>query len=721
MSDQSPGDEAAPGYVAVDTILEIVDLLVANHGLDTQDALLWAQENGGRVVAEGGASTNISPEAVAAVVADREGSTRGTAPDLSGSTNFGSGRIADRFLAGVSGESTFTSGRGAEARVVTTDSRGADAITDDDVDVSAYRELLFQALTAAPDLGDLGTGSTGLATTSDIRVVNEDIANEWLDENADLLVTWVTSGVDLNEAIASTYMGLEEDAMEKAADLFERGGANAETASDVRILLSSHGVNAIDARRIAESTANEILTLESVYNNPDINALARSYNFADAESWLSFIRDEFTASSSEELRNLAGAPVTELWSFVDNGFIGNIADQEEALRISQRIQPFTKEGYAFTYDGGNGFVFAQDWARVSDALGLDADSPQSRRLTEVIFGQAASTFGEDATSVAPYLALLAKKNGLIENYVMPQDRPSPASTVFAALNFGAQTLSPDGLFEGATSSLAGSFQQAMERYGRPELALIAVDNPFLAERIYTNGNPANEEERHEVLRILEQYDENDLASIGFGQGFSARYVDELTTVGGAAGQALRASGATVVQQQDPEALAESYRQTYKTLLLEDPSEAEVQAFVGQIQSANRSATAAATQEILSGFNVWKGTSYGSDDIASIVERYDVNPAARQLATIRASKDYQALYRHLPTGVSEEEFVNRYRAKVGSVLGGEDVSDNLDIVRYGMEAGDANAAQRIAYGAGATEDETVRSDIAAKVRFIRGLV
>jgi len=720
--------------LAVDALLEIVEILVAYHGVDTQDALVWAQANAGRVAAQGA----ITPEAVARAVESTAPSQplgqigrgsqpqglRGAAPDLSGG-NPPAGQGLNFFGRAFDGMTSdlFQVGQGRDAYSTSVGPAEEDVPSVlDDVEVGAYTELLLQTLTADPT-GDVDLLTNPLAAL-EFSQVDEEIARKWVEENSQSILMWVTGDVPLNQAVGMVKQALRSQGVEAAAAHYESAGTDTESQTEVRRILAQYGLTPLDARVLATDAATEINTLQAVYSNPDINALAMSYNFADAESWMNYIRDEFATSSSPELRKVSEASVTALWSFVESGALGNIGDQDEALRIEQRIRPFAPQGHAFTYDGGNGFVFAEDWAKVSNSLGLDPNSVSARRMTEAIFSQTAAIAGEDTAELAPYVALLVRNRGLVEKYeTAPAD---PARSIFAAafaLREGTHVpgQSKDSLFEGGASMLAGQFQSALERFGRPELALIAVDNPMLAEKVYNYGSPQTEEERHEIFKILEQYSLEDLESIGFGVGFSARYVSELTTVGGSAGAALRASGATTVQQQDPEALAESYRQTYKAMLLEDPDESQVQAFVASIQGANRAAVAGATQEIISGFNVWQGTSIGSDEIGAIIERYDVNPAARQLAEIKGTGQYQALYRHLPSGVSEEEFVNRYRSKVGSVIGMDDIADNLGAVKFGMHSGDANAAQRFAYGAGATQDETVRSDIAAKVRYIRGLV
>lgn len=584
-----------------------------------------------------------------------------------------------------------------------------------------FEDAIVELVTEAPEI----TEGEGLANPSLIPgSFDENVVRGWIDQNRSRLVAWMTEGIDPADAQLEARAGVQQFGLEVVSEMIEQGqGPEFALAELVR-----YGFAPAQADILVRETAGEIQSLQRITQDPANIDQAMRHNFSSVEDWIDFMRSELGTSSDPILRNYATADTEVLWSFISTGGLGQVEDQEEATRISQRIFRMSPQGHAFTYNDGQGFVFESEWAKVAGLDGIGVETPEGRALTEMIFAQTANSGIADAANIAPYIGLIAKERGLLEPYLQGNDDNRRAINFMAAragIEIPNQS-SREIIFEQAAAGVAETFGRAVERYGRPELALIAVYDPALAERIYQNGNPQSEEEVDQVYRILERFGDGDLSAIGFGQGMSARYVDELLTVGGAAGAALRQSGATVVNQEDPALLAEQYRAQYQALFMAEPSEAEVQAFISSIQGQRVAAVQQATSEIASGFNIWQGKSYGADEIAGIVQRYDVNPGAQMLARLRGSDTYQALYAHLPTGVTEEEFVNRYRSKVAQAVGADDVSENLDIVKSGMMSGSADSALRQAYIRGSSQkpgsgDETVRSDIASKVRFIRSLI
>lgn len=344
----------------------------------------------------------------------------------------------------------------------------------------------------------------------------------------------------------------------------------------------------------------------------------------------------------------------------------------------------------------------------SDATGFvspeqqaaDEEEVEEDRGTGFAFGQAV------IGSVTPFAD---RDFGETGEGVRPPGWEPPASSVFAGSADSLFRQTEDTQAPLLDAARAQSFMMTnqwtalMERYGRAELAWVAFQGRAdLADVVFQNGGPTSAAMVKEISDLV-----RNAGGIGTLRGAGLfdpldpeanQIASGLFEVGGAAGAASRAAASTVTANvPDPDSTREAYRSLYRQLLLAEPSEEQLSAFVGQIESdamSNASAAAAAvgSAAATSVGNFWQnvgsGETIGEQQAARIIKQYGVDVSSSALAALQNSPMYAKLYANKPGGMDPLEYASKYAQEVGQYLaGGEGASEDfLSAQRRGMMIG-----------------------------------
>lgn len=251
---------------------------------------------------------------------------------------------------------------------------------------------------------------------------------------------------------------------------------------------------------------------------------------------------------------------------------------------------------------------------------------------------------------------------------------------------------------------AGRLMKAMEIFGdQRELAVLFLYEPDLARSIYANGSPQTEAEAARARQVFDAMPSGSIESMGLFSdsgvtGTGSRTATNMFNVGGEYGVQARATGQTITASlPDPDSTRLAYKELYRQLLLAEPSDAELNAFVGQMESDSMTNASRAAAEISSSgaggaggnFFMDQGPTQDVDDVAArIIKQYQVDVQGSAYAALEASSAFAKLYRQLPAGMSPLEYASKYAQEVGQYLqGGEGASESfLSAQRRGMMIG-----------------------------------
>lgn len=296
--------------------------------------------------------------------------------------------------------------------------------------------------------------------------------------------------------------------------------------------------------------------------------------------------------------------------------------------------------------------------------------------------------------------IAAGRPGAPERQVSPFAPTAPLDVQLPPI-FGIQQAA---LFE------SSQFSELVEQYGRRELAVVAYFDRDLADVIYTNGGPRNEEEVARAFEIFNNLGSERIRAAGLFNGLDAdRIQANLFNVGGEYGATAAGAGRTVTATvPDPDSTRLAYKELYRQLLLAEPSEAQLSAFVASIESdtmANASAAAAAVREAAGNFWQNTGREVTQDEATRIIKQYGVDVRASAYAALEASDAYAKLYAAKPDGMDPLQYAAAYAQEVGQYLeGGEAASEDfLSAQRRGMMIGGAAGSDVAASNAVLSEE------------------
>jgi hypothetical protein len=206
------------------------------------------------------------------------------------------------------------------------------------------------------------------------------------------------------------------------------------------------------------------------------------------------------------------------------------------------------------------------------------------------------------------------------------------------------------------------FKTGMAMYGMNDsLAFIHAMNPSLATRVATTEfdklSTADKRQTYSMM-MNAGFDAQNLGRLGYGW---AAGFDELDVNKGAAA----AASGPVRSMPDPEAVRQSAKDMYRQLFVREPTEAELNALVGNVTAALMSSDVD-----------------GSD---GVVQNVDAGAQIRK--NLESNPQYQELYGAKPAGMSEEEYQAQFRNGARSILG--NAAPQPDIIRSGMRSGQYN--------------------------------
>jgi len=530
-----------------------------------------------------------------------------------------------------------------------------------------------------------------------------DVAEDWIKRNTTVLTGWMLRGEGIGRMAILVGQELEKEAIRKLEQMVEDG----DDPQAIAVALQGYGLN---VREVTER-ADEFLQIrserDSLLNDQTNQLFAQDgLGYDSIEEMLAEARRIFQESGNAELAAIAERDDTLLFMTIQKDTWRNVVDEETHDQVAALLDRSVSKQRSFQIPNGKGLVREEDWAAVGQVIGGDPEANDS--IVRDIF-DLTSRVTEDAGRIGKYVSILLKDMGVIEDRkggkglfinVETGALDDPASNSRARmLQFGG--------------GIASQFERALQAYGRPELAMIAMYDPALAQRIYQNGSPQSDEELFQVNTILGKFSDQDLNSIGWYDRSNAQWVDALTSVGGPGG-----SGPVTVNHQDPATLEEALRDSYRSTLFRDPTEAELASFVANIQEAERSSAVGANAQLNAYSNVWTGEFASTSQTQETIDRYAVDYQSRLDQSTRATSEYRSLYQHLPQGVSEGDYAGAFQSKVGQLVGQDDVGFNLDAVKAGMVSGDPNRSVRQAFVNNATTDETLMGRIASQVLNLR---
>jgi hypothetical protein len=227
------------------------------------------------------------------------------------------------------------------------------------------------------------------------------------------------------------------------------------------------------------------------------------------------------------------------------------------------------------------------------------------------------------------------------------------------------------------------YEEYYRQYNNHGLALVAIENPKLAQQIFEN--PTEALRNPQVARLVDQIflDAGYTAEQWRAQGdaFDGGMWSNLL----ANGQAGGAAQVEVVNLPDDAALEESMRNLWRAWFRRDPSAEELAGFTAHIDGLFTSEAARLQNEVSTGGgNPFKPEA---GDQAGIVTTRGVDAGAQLIQRARESADYRRLYGRKPEYLSEEEYAQRFDQTARSFAGQTVTAD--DAVAAGMEAGDTN--------------------------------
>jgi hypothetical protein len=264
------------------------------------------------------------------------------------------------------------------------------------------------------------------------------------------------------------------------------------------------------------------------------------------------------------------------------------------------------------------------------------------------------------------------------------------------------------------------FADLVEQYGRRELAVVAYFDADLADTIYNNGGPTNEAEVARAFEIFNDLGPDRIAAAGLFNGLDSNRIQaNLFNVGGEYGAAAAAAGRTITATvPDPDSTRLAYKELYRQLLLAEPTDAQLAAFVGTIESdtmANASSAAAAVREAAGNFWQNTGKQLSEDEATRIIKQYGVDVRASAYAALEASDAYAKLYAAKPDGMDPLQYAANYAAEVGQYLeGGEAASEDfMSAQRRGMMIGGVAGSDVAASNAVLSEEGLASESVQAR--------
>lgn len=481
-----------------------------------------------------------------------------------------------------------------------------------------------------------------------------------------------------------------------------RRGADANTARIAGEIAASD-----EGERIAEENPEDEIAalLEAAMSRTEdipIGEIAQRTGIVPNEEDIEAMIEAYNQASGEFLDHTNSRDVQNFFFKVTSG--DPLASVAAELGMRGHVDNFVR------ITAGEGKVLdmlQSEWDDLRFHWARGADQPL--RARELAFALAQANRAE-----VPGGALLAARR------LLGLDRPADGVSFAQAIeNISRANLDPtdplgtafevENLFSDArdryrSGSEALQLRRYFETYNDWSLAIIALADPSLAQRIYEQGGAFDPEDANEVRKIFRQagwVPREDGTIPGVDDFDMDKY---RATLGGGG---LDGSGdgptAAEVNLPDPASLRESYRNLYRSWFQLDPDEAELSAFVSEINSsmvAEARRGLEQRQGINRQYNIFKGER---PDGAHLITDQNVDPMARMRERLRARPEYEHLFGNMPEGLSEEEYAAQFASRAAQLLGPE---LNPSAVRTGMETGDVNdTARQIFWGQGGDAENT----------------
>jgi hypothetical protein len=314
-------------------------------------------------------------------------------------------------------------------------------------------------------------------------------------------------------------------------------------------------------------------------------------------------------------------------------------------------------------NGSSVVVDADEFKTLQDVYGL-----QSADMTALIrsadrTGLTSSTGG----SAHAVLAALTRAAGSVDVYQAPTAGaymrpgttvkvdvldPKDGKQVYMRPGAGGILVDkPNRLKHSALDKLSVKFKEGQYIYqGNDTLAYIHTLNPTLAAKLAGDPKKLSQQDWGQFNQYLVdgKFDQKQLAAMGY----YALGLEEYQNMNGRG-----SSGAPTRTIPDQDALRQAAKDMYRQLFAADPSDAELDSLVGAVNGA----------------------------VQGAAENQDVSPEAVLRKNLEANGQYKDLYGKMPSGMTEAEYQNQFRAGAASMLGAEAADPTM--IRAGMRSGE----------------------------------
>lgn len=229
------------------------------------------------------------------------------------------------------------------------------------------------------------------------------------------------------------------------------------------------------------------------------------------------------------------------------------------------------------------------------------------------------------------------------------------------------------------------FGELLGQYGETNalLALIGVRDPGLAKKLYEGGGyDLSPEERLKAKDLLEAAGVTDANKL---RGVTPDQFNAILT-GDPSGATT--GGTTTFTVPGPETLSETYRNLYRSWYAMDPSDSDLQAFIGAVQGgARRDAELQMQAARPNPFQPQRAAD------PRLVEQPDMSEGEVALGMMRNDPRYAELQGKRPGNMSEAQWTQMFSSQAQSMLGVEGATAQ-DAIQQGMRSGDVNATSRM---------------------------
>ena len=318
-------------------------------------------------------------------------------------------------------------------------------------------------------------------------------------------------------------------------------------------------------------------------------------------------------------------------------------------------------------DGSVTQVQRSQYDMVANATGYDLDTKETSRLIRLAdsLGMSRETTPGSGQKLVDFVPVMhmAKYMNITSNLQYDTGKQRSAGGGEAARVSGVNEAANDKYLSNiqALTNMVVSYQQNLAVHGNNVgLALLATVQPALASRL--SSTPASKWTPADVRAANQVFIDTGLmpdTSTAWGkEGYATDTgltVDILTGTGNPTTSG--GGGGYSRTMPDPVAIRQSAKDLYRQMFAADPTEAQLDGFVGQVQGA----------------------------ISGAPANQNVDGSARLRAALEGNSLYRELYGNMPAGMTESEYQNQFRQGAASMLGSQAADPTA--IQSGMRSGD----------------------------------